>query len=241
LEEHAKAALRYLEEAKKSDRAEFRRLAVDVRIQAGLGLFFADKFRSAVLYHVFEKTGNRGSLLQAIDLYKKARAAWADLAATAKPVYVADVTVGEHPQLRGHWADRLAAIDADIQALEHQLGGAKEMAVPTFSERAAIVADHAAATGYKRGTALEIGLKTEAARQVRLWYRHVDQAERFVAVQMVARADGYRAVIPGEYTASEFAVQYYFEVRGENSVGLYPGFEHGATPYFVVQPWHESA
>jgi len=113
--------------------------------------------------------------------------------------------------------------------------------VPTFEERRAIVADHTAATGYKRGTALDIGLKTEAAKRVRLWYRHVDQAERFVAVEMEAHRDGYQAVIPGEYTASQFAVQYYFEVRGEKTIGLYPGFEHGPTPYFVIQPWHESA
>ena len=29
---------------------------------------------------------------------------------------MSDITVGENPQLRGHWLDRLPAIDADIAA-----------------------------------------------------------------------------------------------------------------------------
>jgi hypothetical protein len=40
-------------------------------------------------------------------------------------VYKPDITVGENPQLRGHWADRLPAIDADIALVAKRLESAK--------------------------------------------------------------------------------------------------------------------
>src|SRR5436305_4365565 len=94
---------------------------VDVQIQAGLGRFFAAKFRAGVLYHLHEQTGDRGALEAAIKSYRAARDAWSQLATRAKGVYVADLTVGEQRWLRGHWLDRLPAIDEDIAALEKRL------------------------------------------------------------------------------------------------------------------------
>ena len=41
------------------DRPEYRRLAIDVAIQAGLGRFFGAKFRAGVLYRIYEQTGDR--------------------------------------------------------------------------------------------------------------------------------------------------------------------------------------
>ena len=38
---------------------------------------------------------------------------------------VADITVGEHRQLRGHWMDRLPAIDADIELMAKQANQVK--------------------------------------------------------------------------------------------------------------------
>src|ERR1035438_9986724 len=57
--------------------------------------------------------------------YRTARAAWAGLSHKADGVYVADITVGELPWLRGHWLDRLPAIDADIVLLENRRPSAK--------------------------------------------------------------------------------------------------------------------
>ena len=61
---------------------------------------------------------------QRSSFYRSARAAWAALSETAKGVYVPDITVGELPWLRGHWLDRLPAIDADIALLEKRLAAA---------------------------------------------------------------------------------------------------------------------
>ena len=109
----------------KEPSADFKRLVSDVIIQMGLGRFFAAKFRSAVLYRIFEKTGERHSLELSLDQYRKARDHWAEFANIARNVYMSDVTVGELPQLHGHWADRLAAIERDIEAVAEKLEATK--------------------------------------------------------------------------------------------------------------------
>jgi hypothetical protein len=73
---------------------------------------------------------------------------------------------------------------------------------------------------------------------VRLYYRHVNQAERFESTEMQAQANAYRAAIPAAYTDSPFPLQYYFAVReSPEKVWLYPGFAPDLLnrPYFVVQ------
>ncbi len=107
-------------EAKCADRnvPAFRRLAVDVAIQAGLGRFFAAKLRAAVFYAIYDRTGASQALEEALKAYRVARNAWADMAAQARETYVRDITFGLEKQLRGHWLDRLEAIDADIADME---------------------------------------------------------------------------------------------------------------------------
>ena len=46
--------------------------------------------------------------------YQKARNIWAELANSVKDVYKPDITIGELDVIRGHWLDRLPAIDEDI-------------------------------------------------------------------------------------------------------------------------------
>ncbi|HVH73274.1 MAG TPA: hypothetical protein VNB49_19495, partial [Candidatus Dormibacteraeota bacterium] len=127
LEDMAYSAAKYLTEAEQRvtepQSPEFRRTAIDVAIQTGLGQFFAGKFRAAVLYAIFQQSGDPTALEQAIVVYRRARNAWANLAQRARDVYAADVTYGPEKHLRGHWLDRLAAIDQDIAAMERQKEG----------------------------------------------------------------------------------------------------------------------
>src|SRR5260370_10831741 len=125
IEDYAAAATRSLAKAGVQDGPEYRRLAVDVAIQAGLGRFFGAKFRAGVLYAIYERIGDRTALEEALKMYASARSAWADLANRAKGVYATDVTVGENPWLRGHWLDRLPAIDADIERMTKLFDQAK--------------------------------------------------------------------------------------------------------------------
>ena len=71
-----------------------RRWAEDIAIQAGIGRFFAAKFRSGVLWAIHEKTGDRAALEEALKQYRGARAAWATFAERAKAVYLPDIPFG---------------------------------------------------------------------------------------------------------------------------------------------------
>ena len=122
LEDMGEAADEGLREARaKGDRPgspEFRRMEEDVLIQIALGRFFAKRLRSAVLWEIWQKTNDAGIGAQAIAWYKQARDSWATMAARAKGVYRADIGYGNVPMRRGHWSDRIAAIDEDIAAMQ---------------------------------------------------------------------------------------------------------------------------
>lgn len=257
LDECADAATKRLAEAEVQSRdtksPAYRRMAIDVEMQAGLGRFFAAKFRSAVLYAVHERTGDRAPLEAALQAYRDARATWAELAARAEGVYLTDITIGERPSLRGHWRDRLPAIDADIADMARKLEGLGASGARSDSRRLApeeVVAEpqrpsfscsHTPPERFRRNQRLEIELSLKAEEppsNVLLHYRHVHQAERYITTEMSGKVRRYRATIPASYTHSPYPIQYYFELKqGSARASLYPGFEPSLTnqPYFVVQ------
>jgi hypothetical protein len=171
------------------------------------------------------------------------------LASQAKDAYVRDITVGEHPQLRGHWLDRLPAIDRDIAGLEAKLSGSKNDSpnhVPALiqqvlgnSPRPLVEARHTPARQFQRGKALPITLQLQkpAGVSVLLHYRHVNQAERYQTVEMTASNGVHSASIPPDYTDSDYPLAYYFEIHNESEALLYPGLpgQLTGTPYFVVR------
>ena len=229
---------------------EFRRAGVDIDVAAGLGRFFAAKIRAAVLYRLFERTGDRAALQQCVARYQTARDAWAQIAARTKDVYRADVTVGELRQLRGHWSDRLADVDADIRAIEAKLNSAASAPPDGRVARAVSAAlgepdahtaagRHTPATSFQPARALTIEFAAERSySSVRVCYRHVNQAERWLTAEAQPAGRLWRATIPADYTATPFALQYYFEVaETPASAGLYPGLGGQLTsqPYFVVR------
>ena len=229
---------------------DFKRLVSDVLIQMGLGRFFAAKFRSAVLYRIFEKTGERHSLDSSLDQYRQARDHWAEFANIARNVYLSDVTVGELPQLHGHWIDRIPAIERDIEAVAGQADLIKsttssqvvlQIIGKTLSrnERAELQCHHSPAKHFIPGKILQITMTVKKpVTWTRLYYRHVNQAERFRVVSMVRKEVGYEAAIPADYTSSEYPLMYYFEVKtADGSVLLHPGFSKDlmSQPYFVVR------
>jgi hypothetical protein len=231
------------------DSATYRRMRIDVEIQAGLGEFFGAKFRSGVLFHLYEVSKERAALEASIAQYTKAREAWAGLVDAATDVYVNDVTVGEQNYLRGHWKDRLPAIDKDIAALEAMLdssgsaeGSPKIRAAITAvlgrPQRVRLVVRHAAPERFTRGDALALEITAADASEVRLHYRHVNQAENYVVIPMERRGTKYVVSVPAEYMKTEFPLQYFFEVHmRDGKARLYPGFTPELTnqPYFVVR------
>jgi hypothetical protein len=253
IEDYAAAAAQHLATAEAKveakDRAAFRRLSIDVAIQSGLGRFFAARFRSAVLYRIYERTGNRAALEACLDRYRAARGAWAELGKRAAGIYVSDITVGEHPQLRGHWLDRLPAIDADIAAVAAKLQSTPPGDTPPNVSAAIreslakphsrlVMCRHTPPPRFRPGQPLEIKVAVEGKPEsVLLYYRRVNQAERFQSVEMESRAPEHVGVIPSTYSDSPYPLQYYFAAKFRSGVSLYPGFRADLCnqPYFVVR------
>jgi len=254
LDSLAGSAERHLARALKADSsppdAQLRRVVVDVTIEAGLGRFFAAKLRSGVLYSLHRRTSSRAALERAVREYDRARASWAQLAQYARGVYVPDITIGPLPHQRGHWLDRLPAIDADIAAMRRELTSA---AVTTSSPAAdagmvEVLTDergppppvrHSPPQRFVPGQPLRIAIvaaRDASLGAARLFYRRVDQAEEYRSAELTAHDGELQAVIPAAYTASDYALQYFFTLRDGKRSHRFPGLTSDLVgqPYFVV-------
>ncbi len=241
---------------------DFRRLKVDATIQAGLGKFFAAKFRSGVLYAIHLRTQDRGALETSLREFRSARTAWADLANVAKGVYRNDVTYGPDYYQRGHWLDRLTTMDADIAAMEKLLAALPESPADKAEhasienavqavlkkrrrdEQLPLPEIYTPPASFRRGEAVSVVARfarvsnRAAITSLRLRYRRVNQAERWRMAEMTKSSEEYRATIPAEYTDSSFPLQYYFQIReGTGRAWLFPALERpwNGQPYFVVR------
>ncbi len=236
--------------------ARFQRLAIDTAIQSGTARYFAEKLRSAVAYTFYQKTGDRAAIREALKRYHASRDAWAKLSEAAKGVYVSDITFGPNSVLRGHWADRIEAIDQDLADMEAE--SKKELASRDSSAPAWAAAiarpgfgviprqsnprcEHLPPASFHAGKPMPLEISVEAGYQLAsatLHYRHVDQSDEYRVVEMSADGGRYRAVIPGEYTDSPYPLLYYFVLRDPNGAAwLAPGLnaELANQPYFIVR------
>ncbi|HUX88086.1 MAG TPA: hypothetical protein VMW65_13880 [Chloroflexota bacterium] len=237
----------------------YRRLTIDVRIQIGLARFFANKLRAGVAYALGTRVGSSERLWEAVQAYRSARASWVEIVGETVGVYRDDITVGGEPWLRGHWADRLAAIDDDLRDLEAELEKLKASATianPTRSfalDRAieqlcfappSLIYGHEPPRAFQPGEPLAIALTIQPTDgpseeiQVTVRYRHVNQAEIYEQLSMERVGTSYRAVIPGQYTDAAYPLQYFFVLGTPGGQAWqYPGFapDLANQPYFVVQ------
>jgi hypothetical protein len=223
-------------------------VAIDVRMVAGLGRFFANKLRAGVAYALFTRTQARGYLEEGVSAYRAARDAWVDVVEEGR-VYRDDITVGGEAWLRGQWADRLPAIEDDLNDMEAALAAVSE---ETKSEHPPLAGldpvppdvryTHTPPPPFKRGRAVSVLLTAQssdgATLAVRLHYRHLNQAEAYETVEMEGQGGQFRATIPGAYTDSAYPLVYSFEVRAaDGNAWPYPGLngDLANAPYFVVR------
>jgi hypothetical protein len=210
--------------------ADERRVAIDVAIQNGIGRFFAAKFRSAVQFQAYIRTGNPDAKQQALEYYRAARAAWQTVVDRAASVYRNDLTFGYADWLRGSWKDRLPAIDRDIAAMEASQfpASAKAPEAPMQYLRHAPHILHEPVTRFRRGQPVVV--TAESSSPITLRYRRVNQSETWQSLEMKAG----KAEIPATYTNTEYPLQYYFIVGGTlMHPGLPRDFSHA--PYFVIR------
>ena len=233
---------------------QFRRIEEDVLIQNSIGIFFAAKMRSSMLFQIFLETGSAEAATQALAQLSKARAEWARMAERASKVYKSDVGYGDVPLRRGHWSDRIPGIDADIAAMKGKLlsppapsGSAEAIArairaAAARPVRPAVPCTHGPDATFHPGKALHLSLQipagaTNAVASARLHYRHVNQAERWLTADMQKDHMGYSAEIPAEYTDSVYPLQYYFELDNmQKEAWLYPAFNASLSnqPYYAI-------
>jgi len=237
--------------ADKND-ADYRRFYHDIKIQSGTAKFFADKIRAAVLWHVYLASNDTAALVEAIAHYTTARNAWAKMAEEAKPVYVPDITFGTGKVERGHWADRVPAMDADIADMKEELANANgkksnnmegvRKAINTVKTRPQLFkvdVHHIPVGKFKAGEPIKIDLKLAGEiKGVDLYYRHANQAIDWQVMPMGKVGDQYQAVIPAEYTKTRYPMTYYFAIdMKKDSIAIYPGLGENLAnmPYFVVR------
>jgi hypothetical protein len=231
---------------------EFQRIEEDVLIQIGLGTFFAHKLRSGVLYEIFAQAGNAEAGKLALAQYRQAREGWAAMAERASHVYRPDVSYGRIPKRRGHWSDRLPAIDTDIFAMQAKVqAGATAMGDVTWvadairaatgrPQRPSAECTHTPPMSFRPGQPLTLSLVvagSDAPTAVRLFYRHVDQAERWTSLETRKARGRYTGILPAQYTQSDFPLEYYFVLEdGKRSAWMFPGFNKTLSnqPYFAI-------
>ncbi len=227
---------------------EFRQAEDDILIVSGLGLYYANLFRAALFYSIYEQSGDAAAGVQSLAAYRKARDAWASMAERADNVYTADISYGDIPIRRGHWAGRLPAVDHDLAALEKYLDekpiqrSSAESAIQLAtkaSPRPAVTVEHTVPETFRLGSELSLSIATSAiVTESILWYRHVNQGERWSSVPMQKAANDYVASIPGGYTNSPYPLQYYFELHTADAATLHPPFNPTLSnqPYYAIMP-----
>jgi hypothetical protein len=257
LDDAADAAASHLRQAEAhvtdKNSPEFRRAAIDLRIEIGIGRFFAAKFRSGVLYAAYEHSGDRAALEEALEQYRRARDIWRNFAEGAQGAYASDISFGPSPHQRGNWLDRLPAIDEDIAEMQKRLETAPSLGAPQSSmslrdltvpaKRESADVQHTPAHAFTPGRPLEIAVtvfrSVPQSLAIRLYYRHANQAERYQLAEMQTNENRFSATIPANYTDSEYSLQYYFELRrAADNAWLFPGLGSNlqTQPYFVVRP-----
>lgn len=231
--------------ARGADDTAFRQVEEDLRIVNGVGLYFANIFRTAFYYSLFELTGDPSLAKKSLDSYAVARSAWAGMAARASQVYQPDVSYGDVFVRKGHWADRLPMIDQDLAALTAYFNSAttkpaKQVNVAGLLNRPArplLALKHAAPPHLTRGEDLTVSIEApEGVHEITLWYRHVNQAERWRQMAMSRSGARFQATVPASYTDSQFPFQYYFELKTQDAATLHPAFNETFSnqPYFAL-------
>jgi hypothetical protein len=110
--------------------------------------------------------------------------------------------------------------------------------------RPSVPCAHTPPGSFRPGQPLGLSLSVQDSQanggpiSVSLWYRHVDQAERWRSIAMEEASGVFRASIPGGYTQSEFPLQYYFVLaRGTDASWFYPAFNATLSnqPYYAIR------
>jgi len=237
------AALAEIEKHVLGDNPQAQRTIIDLQIIVQLGRFFSFKFRAAVEYALFRRTGSVGYLQESARLLKDAHAAYASIPGLADGVYQKDIAFGVGLSDRGSWSDRIMAMREDLHLLNMELtkarnnSGTKPASQVTHRiERWQAEASFVPCPPFVRGDPLTVILQSSdpTISGAVLRYRHVNQAEDFDCIEMERAGERFEAVIPGDYTSSSYPIMFFAEVRKD---GEPPVFIPALNDTFSNQPY----
>ena len=211
--------------------AEARRWIVDVRILAALGRFFAGKLRSAVA-RVHTATGSREALRS--PSRRTACPSRLDGCVDALDRRVSsDLAFGPQPWLRGHWADRMPAIDADLRDMEGRWSagagvrqGIMRLADSSLGDAHVPRLDvhHAPAGRVPSGEPLELRLQVRGGGADRLRgnlrYRPMNQALPFPSRRWSGRGTTSSAASREPLSGARYPLAYAFVLHDERRRGV---------------------
>ena len=232
----------------------FRRMYIDVAAQSALGMFFANKYRAAVAYSIYQNTEEIDNLKDAVYFYRLARDSWQELSDITEGVYVENLGFGDpvnRPHLTGHWKDRLPAIEDDLGVMEDMLKDrlGESVSFPGSPGSASALwlkprpqmppCMHEVPEKFYPGKTLEIKLTSDSPQieTVKLHYRHVNHADAYTIEPMSKERDNWSFTIPGNFTDSRYHIKYFFEINdSDGNAWIYPGFDDDLAnqPYFHV-------
>ena len=228
--------------------AAFRQIEEDILILNGLGLYYANIFRAALCYSIHSRTGDPHAAEASLNAYRKARDSWDAMSQRASKIYASDISYGEPEIRRGHWADRLPAIEQDLTTIEQhfaakqtQTGSASAalLHVARPPMRHSLAVEHMPSISFHSGADLALSVLVHVSvTNAILWYRHVNHGERWLSIPMQRAGNTCSANIPGSYTSSPYPLQYYFELRAVEAATLHPVFDATLSnqPYFSLMP-----
>jgi len=256
LEKFSKNATRYIVKSKKileEKNPSLKRLLVDITIQAAIGQFFAEKFRSACFWEYYLLCGSKTAGIKALAKYIKARNQWKIAADISKEIYLPDLTYGPQSWLRGRWDDRLPAIEKDIEEMKKILNlkkfiknsldnktinnNLKIMDNWKYSQK--IKVEHKPPRKFKYNQEILINCSVKLKKNIQgfLNYRHVNQSIKWKKIKLIQNNEYLSAIIPSAYTKTPFPLQYYFEFKDKEQSLFSPGFNDNLSnqPYHVIR------
>ena len=256
LENFSKNALKHINKIdpskNKINYLEYKKIFVDIIIQASIGKFFAEKFSSACLWEYYLLSKCRISGDDALRRYKKARNAWKIAGDISKEIYQSDLTYGPQSWLRGRWDDRLPAIEKDIDDMKKILLSNKKNKQKNTSRdknilevinkwkiSQRILIDHKPQEKFYSGENILINFKSNISKKIKviLHYRHVNQSEEWQSKKVSNKKLFFTTNIPSAYTVTNFPLQYYFEFSEDKISSFAPGLEDNLSnqPYFIIR------
>jgi hypothetical protein len=179
-----------------------------------------------------------------------AREAWNEAVEHAD-VYAPDLTFGPQAWIRGHWRDRLGAIELDVDALARLAHDAEPSAPSAFvpAPSAPMPADLELLhdpPSVRRGSSTVFELRIAgrgagAIGSIRLRYRPMDQSREWREATMDRDVDRFVATLPADATDAPYPLAYAFVLVGSaGAAWRHPGLGENLAgrPYFVAVRGH---